>query len=211
MKARKLKNVLAAAALALTLLIPLSASAAESEAVTEVTAESVQPVGEATEAAEENIFSLAYETVLAHSGELLSGLAFIGTLVIGLAYKKGLLPAVTKTLSALGSAVSSIKEQTERSGESTECGLERLTERFGKLEGALAGFASTLESTEQKLDGLSATVTDRERMNIIMSSQIDLLYDVFMSSSLPAYQKEAVGERVHAMKQLLEAAEENAE
>ena len=45
-------------------------------------------------------------------------------------------------------------------------------------------------------------------MRVIMSTQIDLLHDIFMSSSLPYYRKEEVGERVAEMKRALTAAEE---
>ena len=36
-----------------------------------------------------------------------------------------------------------------------------------------------------------------------MQNQIDMLYEVFISSSLPLYQKEAVGERIAEMKRIL--------
>ena len=37
----------------------------------------------------------------------------------------------------------------------------------------------------------------------MVKAQIDMLYDVFMSSALPQYQKDAVGERIAKMKEAL--------
>jgi hypothetical protein len=38
-----------------------------------------------------------------------------------------------------------------------------------------------------------------------MREQVEMLYDSFISSALPEYQKEAVGMRINEMKKLLEA------
>jgi hypothetical protein len=40
-------------------------------------------------------------------------------------------------------------------------------------------------------------------MKTIMSAQVDMLYNIFMSSSLPQYSKDAVGERISEMKAAL--------
>ena len=39
-----------------------------------------------------------------------------------------------------------------------------------------------------------------EKLRFIIEGQIDMLYDIFMSSALPQYQKDAVGERIGKMK-----------
>ena len=41
-------------------------------------------------------------------------------------------------------------------------------------------------------------------MKIILSAQIDMLYDIFMTSSLPQYQKDAVSKRIGEMKEVTE-------
>ena len=41
-------------------------------------------------------------------------------------------------------------------------------------------------------------------LRLILNSQIELLYEIFMSSSLPTYQKDAVGARFAEMKRALE-------
>ena len=39
-----------------------------------------------------------------------------------------------------------------------------------------------------------------EDTRVILSAQVDMLYDIFMTSALPQYQKDAVGERIAAMR-----------
>ena len=39
-------------------------------------------------------------------------------------------------------------------------------------------------------------------MKALMSAQIDMLYDIFMTSSLPQYQKDAVNKRISEMKEV---------
>ena len=41
-----------------------------------------------------------------------------------------------------------------------------------------------------------------------MSAQIDMLYGIFMTSSLPQYQKDAVSEHIHKMKEVSGLVEE---
>ena len=38
------------------------------------------------------------------------------------------------------------------------------------------------------------------QLRLVVDTQIDMLYDIFMSSALPQYQKDAVGERIAKMK-----------
>ena len=45
--------------------------------------------------------------------------------------------------------------------------------------------------------------SERERMRIIMQGQIDMLYDIFMTSALPQYKKDEVGTRINEMKEKL--------
>ena len=209
MRKRKLKILFAAIAASLMLCLPLCASAAE---VAPEDTEIAECEAEDTEIAEgeENVFALAYGTLRAHSTELLSALAFIGTLIVGFAYKKGLLPLISKTLAALGGAVADIKEQTERSDASAESVLSDLGRRLGEMEISLDKFAGSISDVERSVGTLSASDELQSSMRKILYAQIDMLYEIFMSSSLPAYQKESVGERISTMKRMLEENGENA-
>jgi len=69
------------------------------------------------EQSEENLFSKVYEEVASYASEILCGLTLVGSLTLAVAYKKGLLPLVEKSLLAIGNAVSGIKESTKESAE----------------------------------------------------------------------------------------------
>lgn len=201
MRKRKLKILLAATAAALMLCLPVCASAAEVEEipVTEETAPEENAV-----TTDENVFVIAYEAVMAHSAELLSAMAFIGTVIVGFAYKKGLIPLISKALTALGGTVDRIKEQTERSDATAEEALTALGRRLDVIETSISGFSESLRGTRESVDALCSTEDTQSRIRAIMSAQIEMLYEIFMSSSLPAYQKESVGERISVMKRMLE-------
>ena len=44
---------------------------------------------------------------------------------------------------------------------------------------------------------------EKKQLRLLADAQIDMLYNVFMSSALPQYQKDAVGERIAKMKEAI--------
>ena len=40
-------------------------------------------------------------------------------------------------------------------------------------------------------------------MRLVIEGQIDMLYAIFMSSALPQYQKDEIGERIKLMREVL--------
>jgi len=153
---------------------------------------------------ETSFFDKVYGEVTAYASEILCALTFTGSLILAFAYKKGLLPLVEKSLITIGNAVTKIKENTKESTElSSQLGInigqrlsdtqeliKQLTERIGTLEEALN--CSLENENESRLEG--------KQLRLVVDAQIDMLYDIFMSSALPQYQKDAVGERIAKMK-----------
>jgi hypothetical protein len=78
-----------------------------------------------------------------------------------------------------------------------------VTERLGELENSVTLFRETLDTLEEQLQCEAEYVKERKKMNRIMLAQIDMLYDIFMSSALPQYQKDAVGGKIQIMKEEL--------
>ena len=144
-------------------------------------------------AAESNLFSEIYSMLLQHSDKILSALAFCASLFLAFAYRSGIIPLIKGGLNTLGTAVNKFKEEAKDKLCDAEKSITALTEKLGTLEERLA------EVVEDKKRA--------ENMQIIMESQIDMLYDIFMSSSLPLFQKEAVGEKISAMKKKLVTSE----
>ena len=151
----------------------------------------------------DNIFAVIYAAVLEHADKIFSALAFIGTLLLSLTYKRGLLPAVGKAVNGATAAARASKDgsiscetavkelaaELESDKLDTNRLIVRLDERLGELSG--------------EIGGLLASEGERKSLRLVMSAQIDMLYDLFMASSIPEYQKEAVGNRVAAMRKEL--------
>lgn len=154
------------------------------------------------EEAEANIFETVYTEALKHSDKILSALAFSASLILAVVYKKGLLPLIKGALSALTSSVDSLKEETESASLAAKRSIEDSSARLESSQMLLKSLTERLEAIEKEL---SANDEESMRRDIkrVMSAQVDMLYEIFMSSSLPAYQKESVGEKISEMKKSL--------
>lgn len=169
-----------------------------------VSASAEEETPESTEITEENIFSTIYEEISEYASEILCALTFAGSLILAFAYKRGLLPLVKNSLLSIGNAVSKIKEDASENAEKGS--------KLGQsIESSLDGAKTTLDALAQKVSELDLmlkeklksedyTERQKEEFKLILTSQIDMLYDIFMASALPQYQKDAVGEKVAKMK-----------
>lgn len=217
----KIKRIVIAFVLALALAISFSVSAAAEEigALQETvdtapeapsTDEGVAESGKEAEG-DENIFAKIYEELSRYGAEILSALTLIGTLIIGFAYKKGLLPLVTRAINAVQGVLAKLKDSSEADAKATHEGLDAVSERLANMENSVTLFADTLTALEEKLACESEYITERKRLCAVMSAQVDMLYDIFMASALPQYQKDAVGSRIQSMREELSAYEKTAE
>ena len=154
------------------------------------------------EAAEGNFFEDAFTALEGFSSEILCALSFIGSLIIAFAYRKGLLPAVKNGIGTIGNAIGSIKESSETYAKQGEELLSLMSERLDRAEKTLAEFERAVAEIAEKSEDGAHAQKDRADMKALMSAQIDMLYDIFMTSSLPQYQKDAVSERVREMKEV---------
>lgn len=158
----------------------------------------------------ENPFSIFFETISSYSAEVLSALAFVGSLILAFCYKKGLIPLVESALSAIAKAVGGIREKAEVTESVSRELCENLTKRLEAAEGVLAELGTAITTTTATLDTYEKTSGERASMKLVLEAQIDMLYDIFMTSSLPQYQKDTVGERISKMKEALSVYESEA-
>ncbi len=147
-----------------------------------------------------NFFDRVYTAFMAHSGEILGALTLIGSLILAYAYKRGLLPMLKSTLSAIAEAVGSIKASADESGEYSKS----LGARLDNTESTLLALTSGIERLSLELEQSRLDKDEREKMKLIMKTQIDMLYNVFMNSSLPEFQKAAMSEKITEMRGELE-------
>ena len=169
-----------------------------------VSASAEGEVTDATVEPEGNFFTVAYEELSAYASEILCGLTLAASLILAFAYKKGLLPLVQSALVSIGNAVTKIGDSAKKSEEQTAL----LEENIGS---SIKNAKDMIGSLTEKISSLDNAVNERlvmdekargeyEKLRFIIEGQIDMLYDIFMSSALPQYQKDAVGERIGKMK-----------
>lgn len=145
-----------------------------------------------------NLFEEIYSLVELNADKIFSILAFIGTIVVSVGYKSGLLPLLRDALSKLKSAIDGVKADGETNKAMTD---QRLTE----ISSALALICGDIEHMKGQCNDTEQLIKDRETLRLILQGQIDMLYAIFMSSALPQYQKDEVGERINQMREELKS------
>lgn len=160
---------------------------------------------------EKNFFLFLYEGVMDNISEIFSLFSFIGTLVIAFIYKKGLLPLFSKTVAGLRDGIGAIKQESESALSAGGQKIDLVRDKLSEIENTFSLFSESVSTLESKLAAEEALTSERKKLEIIMGSQIDLLYDIFMSSSLPEYKKEAVGAKFLQMREELKKNELAAE
>ena len=154
---------------------------------------------------EVNIFEEIYSALETNSDKIFSALAFIGTLVVSVGYKSGLLPLMRDALSRLKNSIDGVKADGELTKAETEQQLQR-------INSTLEGLSNELSTIKWQYESYDEIVREREALRTVMSGQVDMLYAIFMTSALPQYQKDEVGEKIAQMREELknyESSEEN--
>ena len=155
---------------------------------------------------DENPFSAVFSVVTEYSGEIFSALAFLGTLIVAAAYKRGMLPTLKKALTGIKGALTDASDKTEATLTFVERRLGEIDECIDHASRTADGILDTLEGLDGRISLMEGEYDGRAVMKTLMLSQIDMLYDIFMCSALPQYKKDEIGERVAAMKSELNGA-----
>ena len=145
-------------------------------------------VGEVTE----NVFSLMLDEAKKYFSEILCFFTFITSVVVALAYKKGLVPILEGGLAAISRAVTKIKDKSDESDKEARQNYTSLEEKIKEYESALSVLNERVVSLTDSIAPLSDEVKNNELIEKLITSQTRMLYDVFMASSLPSYQKDKV-------------------
>ncbi len=169
----------------------------------EVAEEESVGVGVGTEV---NPFESFYETVLSYAGEIFCLVTLIVSLFLSYAYKRGLVPLVKGTIGALGGAVGELRERSEQESGQIQTLSEETAKKLQLLEQSLAGATDKLGELALTLAAFESDKKDRESAASVLAGQTEMLYDLLMTSALPAYQKEAIGEKMLRMKEKINEA-----
>ena len=153
----------------------------------------------------ESGFEQVYNTVLTHISEILSLFAFIGSLICAVIYKSGLMPLMEKGLTGLKNAAVKIKEATDRAESDNKESINGISGRITELEEAVSDMSEAFVGLREALSGLEDQKAHQMKLDTILGGELDMLYDIFMTSSLPQYQKDAVNKRIVEMKEVVES------
>ena len=155
--------------------------------------------GESSET-DESIFTAIYGYVSENADKIFSILAFIGAIILSFAYKKGLFPFVEKSLTALTGAVGKLREETENTKLLGDSLSAEITNKLALSENVLNEALLKLSSLEERLSAAELLKDKNEKMRAILEAEVEMLYEIFISSSLPQYQKDKIGEAYAKMK-----------
>ena len=147
-----------------------------------------------------SVFDTVYSILLENSDKIFSLLSFAASLVIAFLYKKNLMPTIKGTVSGLSSAVARLREDNIKETREALDGVNRVNERLFETEQTLSALTDELIRIEKELDTKKRDDADRLAIREVMTSEVDMLYEIFMHSSIPQYEKDKVGERISEMK-----------
>ena len=142
-----------------------------------------------------SVFDEIYAIVTENSADILSLLSFAASITVALFYKYALSPLIKGGLEKITSGVKTI------SGESTK-GYEALCEAQERLSQRSTEIEQTLLTLNERVGKISEGERERVEKSLltVIGAQVNMLNEIFQSSALPVYQKEAVGNMINEMK-----------
>lgn len=143
--------------------------------------------------------------------EMLSALTLVSSLAIALLFKKGLLPALSSALKGLAGGLSQGVDEMGKMGEklsqNTDTAMNRFTAAVTPTLAAMEQIAARADAMAQHTEDLEKALSQadgsRARMETVLRAQSELFYRFFMSTNLPQYQKDALGDAYEKMNRLL--------
>ena len=191
--------------LVLSLLCATTALCVGAEELTDTVSEDAAeaPLKTDDDIEEDSFFSLLFDTVASYSGEIMSALSLIGSLIIAFAYKGGLTPMLRGALGGMMNTVNALKEGVSEGDARLDEMKEALNARLAENEKSIDEMSRLIPELSELAKEAYAKGNIKQELSILLNEQINMLYDIFMSSGLPQYRKDEVGERVAVMRQLL--------
>lgn len=148
---------------------------------------------------DENFFALVYERICDNAGEIISAFTLIFTALLTLAYKKGLIPAIKGGLSAIGGAISSVKESAERGASALDAKGEKMLDAANLTAKSVSVLEEKLCALEERLDSINRLERFSTATQTVLKCQVETLAQIFMSSALPEYKKEELSRKISDM------------
>ena len=151
----------------------------------------------------ENFFADLYGITAENADKIFAILSFIGTLVLALAYKKGLMPSLGKTIAKLADGVRDMAAKAEERISDGEKAIDGFGERISKALAALESLEARANELSEKLDVIGECKDHTDAATKALLGEVDMLSELLLASSIPEYRKEAVERRVAYIKKEL--------
>lgn len=151
-----------------------------------------------TENGDGNFASVLTAFFTAHTTEVFSALALVGTGALAFCYKRGLLPVLRHGLHTLSGGadrlLSEAKEASERNDQRLDAFLQTVTPVLNRA----AAVSDCLGRLEEKIAELEAAAdaksAERDRLLVLSKTAVAMLKEVFTAAKLPAASKEELAE-----------------
>lgn len=167
------------------------------EQMTDTSSEVTQPKDDGV-----NVFTEIFDAASAYSTDILALLNLILGLVITTAYRRGLTPKLKKDSEAIKGAIAELSKRADKGMEADEQRLSSLSDTVTKIEEESERMKHELLEIKECVGSLPKAESE-QRLLSVLSTQVDMLYNIFISSALPEYQKEAVTKQLLTMKEEL--------
>lgn len=154
--------------------------------------------------AEESVFDLIYSFAVENADKIFSLLAFVGAILLSFAYKKGLFPFVQKTLSSLSGVIKALKEETEKSNSENSQFIENLSKKLASSEEILRSSLEKITELEAELKEAARLGDKTQEFRAVIEAEVEMIHEIFASSSLPQYEKDRAHEAYTKMKRTLD-------
>ena len=159
----------------------------------------------------EGFFPALFAAYEEHRGELFSLLSAVVSLVLVFVYKKGLMPLLKGGLSLVEGQVKGLREISAKAKEENAEACEQAVALAASMQSTTDEIRTLTEALLARAENDNARDKELERMRKCILWQANLLGEVFLASSLPAFSKERVGQVVHEVQAMMLAQEEHAE
>ncbi|MBR5139609.1 MAG: hypothetical protein IKV16_01015 [Clostridia bacterium] len=148
-------------------------------------------------------FGALYEAFIDNADKIFSALSFLGSIVVVLAYKRGLIPVLNSGLRSISKSSDELKRKSEEGIISAENALNTLSTRLAGYENSAEALSKTVEELTERLESREQSNKRESDLKEVLLAEIDMLYEIFINSSLPQYSKDALSERIMKMKKSL--------
>ncbi len=188
--------------------LPYEAGTAENEN-TNMEKVETDTEGSDTEKEGYELLNRLYQAFVDNADKLFSLFSFVCSLVLAFVYKKGLVPILSAALKSVSGTVNEIDAATKNGIDATQSALARLESDVNATGEWAKSTAASIDSFTDMLEKIDKKAAENEKIRLATAMQLDMLKAIFLSSSLPEYQKEEIVKKSAAIEKILEEEVEN--